>query len=142
MGKDDCAANGRSFDGLDDDGEWRPQDGSAKPCPALSAAEAARHLLASVSEGSADRAGAARSGTIGVGRRARITSPTRRSVRESLSETGVARPSSLRKDDPEGVGRPRLPPHGPPPEAVRDLKGGKNNGAGWIFTPRRCHIFF
>src|SRR6266568_745014 len=121
MGNDDCAADARSSSGLDVDGKRRYQDNCGKACPAVLAAKAARYLLASFSEGRAHFARAPRQDTVGVEYRARLSASACRVVREPVSESGVARTSSVRPDEPESVGRVRLPPHGPPFEAVRDL---------------------
>src|ERR1700720_4082223 len=121
MGKDDCAANARPFGGLDADGEGRSEDSYDKPSFALSAAQAAGHLLASLSKGGTDRARANPERPTRLDYRVRRRSPARPVVRNAGSEKDVARASGVRKDDPERVVRVCLPPHGPPSPAIRDL---------------------
>src|SRR5438309_7058815 len=120
MGDDDRASDARSSGGLDVDGEGRARDRSDKTRAPVSAAQAASDLLASFPEGSTHCSGVKGQKTIGVERRARGSARARAVVRESRSK-GVARASGVWEDEREGMVRVRLPPHGPPFEAVREM---------------------
>ena len=129
MGKDDCASDARSFSGLDADGEGRAQDGCDKSSPALSAAQAAGHLLAPLPKGGTDRARANSQRPTGLECRVRRRSPACSIVR---SQSDLARASGVRKDDPEGVVRVCVPPHGPPSPAVRGLTSACHDSASQL----------
>jgi hypothetical protein len=135
MGHDDRAPNARSFIGLDAHGEGRAQGRSAKPSTAVPAAQAAAYLLASVPQRDSDVTRAHWQATAAVGHRARSRAPACSVVRKSESECDMARASGVRGDDPEGVERICLPPHGPPSQAVWDLTK-KTRGRGfWSRAP-------
>src|SRR6267142_4503140 len=122
MGRDDRAANARSFSGLDADGEGRSQGGSDKPSAAVSTSQAAGHLLASIPQERTNGTGAQGQETVGMGRGARSRAAACPIVREhASSDRNVAGTSGVREDDPESVVCVCLPPHGPPSQAVRDL---------------------
>src|SRR5438445_2655387 len=120
MGDDDRASDARSSGGLDVDGEGRAEDSADRAGAAVSATQAAGDLLAPIPERRTDRSGIKGEKTIGVERRARGSARARAVVRESRSK-GVARTSGVWKDEREGMVRVRLPPHGPPFEAVREM---------------------
>jgi len=121
VGKDERAADARSSGGLDGDGAGRNPDGGTEKSTPVSAVEATGHLLASLSQGSTDCAGAHQQETIRLGQRARRRVPPHRIVRESGSEIDLAGASGVRETDAERLGRVRLPPHGSPFQAIRGL---------------------
>src|ERR1700681_2070219 len=99
MGKDERAADARSCLGLDADGQGRVEDGAQKTCASFSAAKATRHLLASLSQGSADRSGVDQQETAGMDGRARRGAPTCSVIRD-IGSYGIARASRVWGDDP------------------------------------------
>src|SRR6266404_6609255 len=122
MGKDDRAANARSFSGLDANGEGRAQGRSDKPSAAVSTAKAAGHLLASIPQERTNGTGAFGQETVGMGRGARSSAAACPIVREpGSSDRDVAGTSGVREDDPGSMVCVCLPPHGPSSEAVRGL---------------------